>query len=201
MAKTTKSIKKGVSKSYDKGQSTARKKAGTRAGKRASDKTSTAVRKEYKKAIKKGKPLTQSQQRLRKADVSSASNERIQKRETVRQVSSAGTKNPSEGRRKKVTLDARKEAVGKASGVQVNNKQVRKGRVKAAESVVKKAKVAKVARAAVKGGRAGILGSLVATAYELGEDSRKKSKSKGVKGRNVAPKKKVAKKKSSKWYK
>ena len=122
------------------------------------------------------KPLTPSESKAFNVQKKIKSDARIKKRETERSnrrkpgTASAGKPAPEKvrkarkaapeksteetpSRKKRVTTDLRKEVAkgSKASGVAVNGKMVRRGKVKAAEKVVRKAIIKKVAKKAIPG--------------------------------------------------
>lgn len=117
------------------------------------------TRKEIKQAQSGKKPFTKEKAKSFNKIKSTASSTRISERE----LGKSRTARDADKRPKKVTADNRKEVAkgSKASGVSVNGKQVRQGKVKAAEKVVKKA----VVKGALKGARlGGVAGAVVGAA-------------------------------------
>jgi glucose dehydrogenase len=132
---------------------------------------------------RKKKPLTPTEHVKYKDMLKEKSDKRIKERENSRgsrRTTKGKTATPPKSK-PVVTADNRKEVVkgSKASGVKVNNKFVRQGKVKAAEKAVRKVKAKAAAKVVAK--KSGIVGALL-TAAQIA-DNYQRSKTKG----NIRP--------------
>jgi hypothetical protein len=137
------------------------------------------------KQAKVGKnPLNASQQKEFNRFKSIQSEVRIDKRELTKFRTKTGSVMSDAPRSQRVTLDLRKEVAkgSKASGVAVKGKLVRRGKVKAAESVVRRGKTSaakKVVGATIK--RAGPAATAVGAAVSTVKSLQAQRKASGTK--------------------
>mgnify|MGYP003143317869 FL=1 len=135
-------------------------------------KTEFKVNKKAAKHLQKSQPMGEGTSVRYNAVKKDLSDYRMSRREDNKATKSIKRGGSSANRSKAVTMDNRAEVAkgSKASGVSVNNKMVRQGKVKSAEKMVRKAKNNMAGK---RMGVAGIAAQSAATGFEVGKAVRK----------------------------
>lgn len=139
-------------------------------------KTEFKVNKKAAKHLQKSQPMGEGTSVRYNAVKKDLSDYRMSRREDNKATKSIKRGGSSANRSKAVTMDNRAEVAkgSKASGVSVNNKMVRQGKVKAAENMVRKSSIkSAVKKAGIAGYAAGAAMQSADIGYKAGKAVRK----------------------------